>query len=206
MTAAKAEDNRGRASEPRSRPVPRPARPEDAADMARLADLAGGGLPRHLWARQAAPGEDAIAVGARRAARDEGPFSWRNAVIAEVGGATAGMLVTYRVADAPEPLDDAAADVPAAAVAGEPGARSLYVNMLATYPAFRRRGVARALLAEAERAGRHGAGCASSSPTTRPRPARLCRAFGFVEIAEEALVPEDWATASRAWVLMTKAR
>ena len=53
----------------------------DAADLARLVDLAGEGLPSYLWARMAEPGEDAFAVGERRrAARDEGAFSWRNAV------------------------------------------------------------------------------------------------------------------------------
>ena len=206
MTAAKAEDNRGGASEPRSQPVLMPARPGDAADMARLADLAGGGLPRHLWARQAAPGEDWIAVGTRRAAWEEGPFSWPNAVIAGVGGATAGMLVTYRVADAPEPLDALPPMFrPLQSLENRvPG--SLYVNMLATYPAFRRQGVGWALLAEAERQGATARGLSLVVADDKAEARRLYRAFGFVEIAQEALVPEDWQTTSRAWVLMTKPR
>jgi hypothetical protein len=34
----------------------RPARREDAADLARLVDLAGEGLPSYLWAGMAEPG------------------------------------------------------------------------------------------------------------------------------------------------------
>ena len=139
----------------------RPARPGDAADLARLVELASEGLAGYLWARMAAPGEDA--AGRRRparAARDEGAFSWRNAVMAEIGGAVAGGLVTYRIGEAPEPLDALPAMFrPLQALENRaPGTQ--YVNVLATYPAFRRRGVARALLAEAERRGRARAGSA----------------------------------------------
>lgn len=150
MTSPKADHNRDGATAP---PHLRPARPEDAADMARLGDLAGRGLSRHLWARQAAPGEDPLAVGARRAARDEGLFSWRNAVIATVGGATAGMLVSFPLADEPEPLDDLPAMFRPLQALENRVRGTLYVNMLATYPAFRHRGVGTALLAEAERQG-----------------------------------------------------
>jgi ribosomal protein S18 acetylase RimI-like enzyme len=198
MAAARVEGNRGAGL------VLRPATREDAHDMARLGDLAGGGLSRHLWTRQAEPGEDPLAVGARRAARDDGPFSWRNAVIAEVGGATAGMLVTYRVGDAPEPLEDLPPMFrPLQALENRvPG--TTYVNMLATYAAFRRRGVATALLAEAERQA-DGGGLSLIVADDNLDARRLYRGLGFVEIAEEALVPEDWVTSSRAWVLLLKA-
>ena len=83
----------------------RPARREDAPDLARLVDMAGEGLPSYFWARMAEPGETPMEVGVRRAAGDAGGFSWRNAVVAEVAGQVAGALVSYRVADEPEPLD-----------------------------------------------------------------------------------------------------
>ena len=80
----------------------RPARREDAADLARLVDLASEGLTSYIWAEMAEPGEDALAVGVRRAARDEGAFSWRNAVMAELDGSVAGGLVSYPIGDEPE--------------------------------------------------------------------------------------------------------
>jgi ribosomal protein S18 acetylase RimI-like enzyme len=184
-------------------PVLRSARAADAADLARLADLAGEGLPRYLWAKLAETGEDPFAVGERRAARGEGSFSWRNALVAEVEGAVAGALVTYRIGDAPEPIGD----VP-------PIARPLqalenrvlgtqYVNILAVYPAFRRRGIARRLLAAAEaRAGNPGTSLIVADRNSRAR--RLYEDAGFREVARAPIVKEDWSCASAAWVLMLK--
>lgn len=183
----------------------RDARREDAPDLARLIDLAGEGLPAHLWARMAEPGEDVWTVGVRRALRDEGAFSWRNAVVAEIDGVVAGALVMYRIDDAPAPLDDMPAMFrPLQALENMvPG--SQYVNVLATYPEFRRRGVARRLLAEAEaRAG--DAPEMSIIVADANAPAfGLYRTTGYAERARAAMVKEDWACASDAWVLLTKA-
>ena len=71
----------------------RAATPEDAAALAELIDLAGEGLPLYLWERMAEPGETAWDVGRRRARRESGAFSYRNAVVAERHGKTAGCLV-----------------------------------------------------------------------------------------------------------------
>lgn len=182
----------------------RPARRADAADLARLADLAGEGLPSRLWAGLAAPGEDVWTIGARRAMRDEGAFSWRNATMAELGGAAAGALIAYGVGDAPEPLDD----LPALARPLQelenlaPGSR--YVNVIAVYPAFRGRGVARRLMAEAEAAA---VGAAEMSLIVADRNAAamgLYRALGYRERARRAIVAEGWPTESTEWVLMVK--
>jgi ribosomal protein S18 acetylase RimI-like enzyme len=181
----------------------RPARREDAADLARLVDLASEGLTSYLWARMAGPGEDAFALGVRRAARDEGSFSWRNAVMAELDRQVAGGLVTYRIGDEPAPLDELPPMFRPLQALENRALGTQYVNVLATYPAFRRRGVATRLLAEASRrAGRRGL---SLIVADRNEPARrLYRAFGFREAAEEAIVKEDWSSISDAWVLMLK--
>ena len=82
-------------------PIPkasiRPATPSDAADLARLIDRAGEGLPSWLWARAAKQGDSPLAEGTRRAAREDGGFSYRNAHVGEVGGHIAGMLLGYRL-------------------------------------------------------------------------------------------------------------
>lgn len=187
-----------------ARPHLRPARRGDAPDMARLGDLAGTGLSRYIWAQQAAPGEDPLTVGARRAARDEGAFSWTHAVIAELSDLTAGMLVTYVVGDEPEPVAELPPMFrPLQALENRvPG--SLYVNMLATYPGFRRRGVATALLAEAERQAATTRGLSLVVADGNRDARRLYGAFGFAEVAEEPLVADGWETPSRAWILMVK--
>lgn len=184
--------------------VLRPARREDAPDLARLVNLAGEGMPRYLWARMAAPGEDAWDIGARRAARDEGGFSWRNAVIAGVDGATAGALVTYRVAAAPAPLDDLPAMFRPLQDLENQAPGTQYVNVLATFPAFRGRGVARRLLAEAEAQGAGSTGM-SLIVADRNLPAiALYAALGYRETARRPIVKEDWDCASADWVLMRK--
>jgi ribosomal protein S18 acetylase RimI-like enzyme len=182
----------------------RPARRADAADMARLVGLASEGLTDYLWARMAAPGEDPFAVGVRRAERDEGAFSWRNAVMAEVGGAVAGMLVAYRIGDTPEPVDEQPEMFRPLQRLENRALGTHYVNVLATYPEFRRRGVATRLLGEAERqaAGARGLSLIVASANA---PAReLYEGFGFADVAEEAIVKEDWETDSDRWVLMVK--
>jgi ribosomal protein S18 acetylase RimI-like enzyme len=176
----------------------------DAPHLARFVDMAGEGLPRHFWRDMAPEGADLWAFGAARAARDEGAFSWRNAHIAEAGGEVAGGLVTYRVADAPEPLDGL-----------PPAARPLqalenlalgtqYVNVLAVYPGFRGRGIGRALLSVA--AGLAGPAGLSIIVADRNRAAfDLYLSAGYVEVARLPIVPcEGWDCESRDWVLLTR--
>ena len=181
----------------------RPARPGDAEDLARLADLAGEGLASALWAGMAEPGEAPLDVGARRAAGKEGAFSWRNAVMAEVDGRVAGALVAYHVR-APEPLDGVPALVRPLQALENRAVGTLYLNVLATYPEFRRRGVASRLLAEAERWGRGSRGLSLIVADRNLAARRLYEAFGFVEAGREAMVKAGWASASEAWVLMVK--
>jgi ribosomal protein S18 acetylase RimI-like enzyme len=181
----------------------RPATRADAADLARLVDLASEGLTSYLWARMAEPGESVWDVGARRAARDEGAFSWRNAVIAEIDGQVAGGLVIYRIADAPEPLEGLPGMFRPLQELENRALGTQYVNVLATYPAFRRRGVATALLHEAER--RAGDGTLSLIVADRNAAARrLYLAFGFADVARAPIVKEEWETESDEFVLMLK--
>jgi ribosomal protein S18 acetylase RimI-like enzyme len=181
----------------------RPARPADAADLARLVDLAGEGLASAFWAGMAAPGETPLDVGTRRAGGEEGAFSWRNAVVAEVDGQVAGALVAYHVREA-EPLEGVPAVVRPLQALENRAVGTLYLNVVATYPAFRRRGVASRLLAEAERWGRGARGLSLIVADRNHAALRLYAAFGFVEAGREPMVKEGWACASEAWVLMLK--
>jgi hypothetical protein len=88
----------------------RPATVGDAALLAELINYAGEGLPLYLWGEMAEPGESAWDVGRRRAAREEGSFSYRNATIIEQDGQCGGCLIGYEIAENPEPIPD---DMPA---------------------------------------------------------------------------------------------
>ena len=108
-------------------------------------------MPLYLWGRLAEPGEAAWDVGRRRAAREEGSFSYRNATIIEQYGQYAGCLIGYAIPDNPEPVPD---DMPAMFVPLQelenlvPG--TWYINVLAVQPQFRRQGLGARLLALAD--------------------------------------------------------
>jgi ribosomal protein S18 acetylase RimI-like enzyme len=179
----------------------RPARREDAGALARLIDLAAEGLPGHLWAGMAEPGEDPLAVGTRRAARDEGTFSWRNAVVAECEGQVAGGIVAWPMPEAPQPLDGLPPVLrPVQALENRVGG-TLYVNSLAVFPGFQRRGIGRRLLVGTFAADRPVSLIRASANTSA---ATFYHALGFVEIARAALVRDGWHSDSAEWVLMLR--
>lgn len=186
----------------------RDARPSDADHLVRFINMAADNLPLHFWKKSAAPGVDPIAYGRERAARDAGSFSYRNAWLAEVEGQVAACLLGYPTADAPEPIDPGtpAIFVPLLELeALAPG--SWYLNVLATYPQFRGRGLGSALLAKAEAVTR-SAGRSSISliaEDTHQDALRLYRAKGFTEIARRPVVKDDWPVEAREWILFLKA-
>ena len=185
----------------------RRAEPDDAAALAELINFAGEGLPLYLWERMAEPGETAWQVGRRRAQRETGGFSYRNAVVAEAGGAVASCLVGYPLDDTPAPID---ADTPPMFLPLEeleqmaPG--TWYVNVLATYPAQRGQGLGRALLGVAEglagETGKRGLSIIVSDANSGAR--RLYERCGYREIAQRPMVKEGWENPGRNWVLLTK--
>ena len=82
-----------------------PRVPDDAKALAELINFAGEGLPLYLWDRMAEPGETAWDVGRRRARRDVGGFSWRNATVSEQEGSVAACLIGYLLPEAAPPID-----------------------------------------------------------------------------------------------------
>src|SRR5262245_61238598 len=119
----------------------RPATVDDAGLLAELINYAGEGLPLYLWGEMAEPGEAARDVGRRRAAREEGSFSYRNATIIEQDGQCASCLIGYEIPDNPDPIPD---DLPSMFVPLQelenqaPG--TWYINVLAVRPQFSQSG------------------------------------------------------------------
>lgn len=186
----------------------RAATKADASALAVLVDIAGEGLPAHLWGALKAPGQSILEVGRERAAREKGGFSYRNAIVAEVGGEIAACLVGYRLDD-PYDLGNLA-EIPELVrplvllEAKAPG--SWYVNVLATFPEFRRQGIGMELLAIAEqRALADGAGTLSVIVAgENERAARLYQRAGFATAAREKVVPFPGYNHAGDWVLLTK--
>ncbi|MFN6924772.1 MAG: GNAT family N-acetyltransferase [Tabrizicola sp.] len=185
----------------------RKAEASDAEHLVRFINMAADDLPLHFWKKSAGPGTDPIAFGRERAARDSGNFSYRNAWLAEVEGQVAACLLGYPAADDPEPIDPGtpAIFVPLLELeALAPG--SWYLNVLATYPQFRGRGLASALLTRAEDIAREAGRSTISliAADTHLDALRLYRAKGYDEIARRPVVREDWQVDATEWILFTR--
>ena len=186
----------------------RHATPDDAHALAELTDFAGDGLPLYLWERMAEPGETAWDVGRRRARREEGSFSYRNAIVAEEAGRVVACLIGYPLPDRPEPVDLAQTPpmfVPLQELENlAPG--TWYVNVLATYPEHRGLGHGARLLRLAEglaaASGCLGLSIIVSDANTGAR--RLYRRCGYVERASRPMVKDAWENAGANWVLLVK--
>jgi ribosomal protein S18 acetylase RimI-like enzyme len=190
-------------------PTFRPARLTDAAALAVLVDIAGEGMPAYMWSTLAAPGQSVLELGRERARRDEGGFSYRNAVIAELDGEVAAGLVGYRLDD-PYDLETSLAETPdivrplVRLEAKAPG--SWYVNVLATFPEFRRRGIGARLLAIAEEKAR-GNGAPSLSVIVgswNGGAARLYGGGGYDTVAREKAILFPGCPHQGDWVLMVR--
>ena len=177
----------------------RPAQRTDAAEMVRLIDLAGDGLPMATWAGMAGPQADPFAYGLARAARDSGGFSWRNTVVATVDGRVAGCLISYVLPDRPRPT----ADLPPLVVPLQqlenlcPG--RIYISGLAVYPDHRGRGIGQMLLSLLS----HLPTClivGDANGAARALYARL----GYVTTARRPAVHDGWACPHRDWLLLTR--
>lgn len=142
----------------------RPATKQDLRAIAELALMAGEGIPAYFWEQSQHEGEDIIDVGARNALSETENFSYRNVQLALLDGEIAGMMLAYRLPSANEaedineypefirPLIELEQCVP----------DSYYINMLASYPKFRNRGIGTALMERVD-ALAHEAGCSLSS-------------------------------------------
>jgi ribosomal protein S18 acetylase RimI-like enzyme len=186
----------------------RRATPDDAPALAELINFAGEGLPLYLWTEMAEPGESAWEVGRRRALRDAGSFSYRNAVVAETDGRVVASLVGYALPDQPEPIDYdrmPAMFVPLQELENL-APRTWYVNVLAAYPDARGRGYGTRLLGIAERlaasAGSSGLSIIVSDANVGAR--RLYERCGYREMARRPMLKERWQNPGTNWVLMVK--
>ena len=192
-----------------SPPLIRPATLQDTQALAELVNFAGEGLPLYLWEKMAKDGEDPWSVGRARAGREEGSFSYRNTIIVEEEGAVAACLVGYSLSDEPEPVDEAkmpAMFVPLqqleSLVSG-----TWYVNVLASYPQWRKRGLGTELLKHAEKLAiaadvKNGMSVIVADNNIPAR--RLYEKIGYRQIAARPMIKENWESAGSAWLLLVK--
>ena len=181
---------------------------DDAEHLARLINLAGEGLPAFLWRRMAEPGQDPLAVGERRAAREEGSFSYRHARVFEISGSIAGMVLGYLL---PDPYDIGAPEDYPAVVRPLVELESLvpgswYVNAIATYEEFRGRGVATALMSACEEIARAARATKLSLIVAGENTGAhaLYEKLGYRETGSRPLVTYPGGPQGGQWLLMVR--
>ena len=187
----------------------RAATKQDASELVCLIDCAGYGMPLGVWGDMLSDEASVLEVGRKRAMREEGGFSYRNAWIAERDGAVAGALVGYRL---DEDIDlSGIEEVPAVfqplmeLEAEAPG--SWYGNVLAVHAEHRGKGVGGALLDHADLMGAAADACCMSIifESENKVAHRLYEAKGYVVTARRPRVAFEMdRTGSAEWLLMVK--
>ncbi|MEM1428479.1 MAG: GNAT family N-acetyltransferase [Pseudomonadota bacterium] len=141
-----------------TRPLTTPLRratPHDADALAKLIDIAGEGIPSWLWQASCPPGQSVLSVGADRARRETGGFSYTNATVWEAEGNVAGMVLAYPIASAPsEDPETLPAPIAPFVELEAQAVGTWYINALAVFPGLRGAGIGAALLQETERQAR----------------------------------------------------
>ena len=132
----------------------RPAAKSDAAEVALLVNIAVHGSVAPGWAqdKRAAGTYDPLEVGRLEMLREDTPFGWRSASMAEVDGEVAGMLLGYREDDAVQPVpDDSWAPMrPILELEALANGR-WFISMLGVHKPWRGRGVGSVLLDHADK-------------------------------------------------------
>ncbi len=185
----------------------RHSRMSDAPQLAELVNFAGEGMPLYLWEKMAVNGEPAWHVGRRRAAREDGSFSYRNAYIVENQAQVAGCLIGYETPAKPEPV---ATDMPGMFVPLQELENLVpatwYVNILAVMPKFRGRGLGTKLLALADEIGmtlgKIGMSVIVSDSNLGAR--QLYERSGYLEVGTRKMVKNGWSNSGQNWVLLAK--
>ena len=180
---------------------------EDARAIAELIDHAGEGIPSLLWESAAQPGETALDVGERRAARTGVTFCYENAVVGESNGGVICMLLGYPIDNTdPGDLSDVPEIVhpPIRLECKAPG--TWYINAIAVRPAHRGRGLGKQLLAIADacaiEAGRTATSLIVAESNTGAR--HLYERAGFRVVASEPIVAHPRLPMRGQWLLMTR--
>jgi len=182
----------------------RPATRADSADIVILDDIASSGLASHVLEAGVRDGnyDRPLEFGRDGYAFIDGPFSWKNVLIAETADGVAGMSLSFDLTGGagdqglPDPVLDPLEALKAQAV----GTRM--IDSVAVYTRFRGQGIGRALV-EAELSRATG----PSSIITDDANARalsLYQSLGFEEQARAPFIAFNENHAATHWVLLTR--
>ena len=189
-------------------PCIRRAKKADAWILASLIDLAGQGMPAHLWSQMKSRDQSAIDFGAVRTGREEGIFSYKNAWVSEVAGEAAAMILGYSqpVSTESDSLQEHPEFIRPIVELESMAPSSWHISTLATVASFRQRGLGYGLLRFIEGIAENE-NCDQLSlitSTENSTAIRLYERFHFRPKASRPMVPPPGFRQLDDWVLMVK--
>ena len=170
--------------------------------------MAGEGIPAYFWEQSKRPGQDVLDVGAEKAASEAENFSYRNMHLAVIDGKIAGMLLAYRLPDQEdaEGLEELPTFIRPLIELEQCVPGSFYINMLATYPEHRNKGVGRALMGIVDDLA-STAGCTRLSIEVFEQnhgALRLYQRLGYTVVEKRSVIPHPCHPYTGDLVLLTK--
>jgi ribosomal protein S18 acetylase RimI-like enzyme len=184
------------------------AKKEQARELAFLINLAGEGIAEYLWSGMAQGDQLPMDVGAMRAAREDGGFSYKNALVCVSNGELLGMILSYRQ---PQPyeigdISEYSEIIRPLVLLESQAPGSWYINAIATFEKHRGLGVAQKLLKKAEECAKLE-DCATMSlivASESIKAKRLYTHLGYEEVSSLPVVPYPGCLHAGQWILMTK--
>lgn len=184
-------------------PPLRPFRPGDEAVVARLNDIASGGLVLTVWQQMVGDGDPWARGRARQLERME---SGQVMVVCDPGDGVEAVLMGNPEAEEPADPMETEPEFRALVELENMVLGSWYLNVLATLPEARGKGHASRLMAVAEeiaRAGGHGEiSLIASDANELALPLYL--KTGYEERARRPMTKGDWDGPGSEWILMVK--
>lgn len=180
----------------------------DVKDIARLALIAGEGIPAYFWAQSATAGQQLEDVGASNLLSENDNFSYRNVHVAVIDDNVAAMILAYRLPDADnaEDLDELPEFIRPLVELEQCVPSSFYINMIATYPQYRNMSAGTKLMGIVDKLA-NDAGCTISSIEVFDQnedALRLYQRLGYEIIQKRVVVPHACHPYDGQIVLLTR--
>lgn len=180
----------------------------DCNDIARLALIAGEGIPAWFWQQSATAGQNIEDVGATKLLSETDNFSYRNVHVAVIDDKIAGMILAYRLPDADnnEDLDELPQFIRPLVELEQCVPASFYINMIATYPQYRNMSIGTKLMSIVDKLASK-TGCALSSLEVFDQnegALRLYQRLGYRIVEKRRIVPHPCHPYDGQIVLLTR--
>ena len=174
---------------------------EDAAVLRRVFEEASHGLAQYFWDISLAGETDRDRAILDRMSRRIADPATRFRVC-EICGVPAGGVLSYEKDETPEDPGDCGPLMRALIEAENDLTGTHYINALAVFPEFRRRGIARALIEDVAAGAWQPLSLIAAD--VNADALRLYDATGFETVRRHPMAKEGWDGAGEAWLSMTR--